>query len=194
MQVDLKDRLEQPHVGALVQADLVLPDVDDEHLARGKCKQGALALKVLVLSALPAVGALDVHDQDVLGHAGAALLALVLAHPDALGRLPPLLLGHDAELCAEEVVEQRRLARRLRAEDGYQVVVEARGNDLLEIEVRRQVLVEDLVLVDDLDAVLVRLPRGILAHGREVRVHHVGRGCGMANVARARAAVDREVP
>jgi hypothetical protein len=38
-------------------------------------------------------------------------------------------------MCAEEVVEQRRLARALRAKDGYEVVVEAGGYDLLDAEV-----------------------------------------------------------
>jgi hypothetical protein len=56
LQVDFEDGLEQAHVGTLVQSDLVFPDVDDEDLARGKRKEGALAFKVLVLSSLSAVG------------------------------------------------------------------------------------------------------------------------------------------
>jgi hypothetical protein len=109
----------------------MLPDVDDQHLARGQRKQGALALKVLVFAALATVCALNIHDQDVL--------ALVLAHPYSLCSLAALLLGHDAELGAEEVVEQRGLARGLRAEDGYEVVVEAGGDDLLDPQVGAQV-------------------------------------------------------
>ena len=35
LQVDLEDSLEQPHVGSLVQADLMLPDVEDQDLAGG---------------------------------------------------------------------------------------------------------------------------------------------------------------
>lgn len=34
-EVDLKDRLEQSHVGSLVETDLVLPNVDDEDLGDG---------------------------------------------------------------------------------------------------------------------------------------------------------------
>lgn len=45
--VDLKDRLEQPHVGTLVQSDLVLPDVDDQDFRDGDREQGGFALKVL---------------------------------------------------------------------------------------------------------------------------------------------------
>jgi hypothetical protein len=140
LQVHLEHRLQQTHVCALVEADLVLPDVDNQDLAGRKRKQRTLALKVLVLSPLAAVGALDIHDQDVLRHARAALGPFVLAHPDALGGLAALLLGHDAELRAKEVVEQRRFARRLRAEDGYEVVVEARGDDLLDVEVGGNVI------------------------------------------------------
>jgi hypothetical protein len=219
LQVDLKDRLQQAHVGALVQADLVLPDVDNQDLARGQCEQGALSLKVLVLAPLSSVGALDVHDQNVFGHARTALRPLVLAHPDALGGLTALLLGHDAELCAKQVVEQRRLARRLRAKDGDKMVVEAGGYDLLEVEVRRNVvaawrtcisivhctprgvcrissgrdILEDFVLVHHLDAMLVGLLGGILAHAGKVRVHH-HRGCGrVSHGARAALAVDGQV-
>jgi hypothetical protein len=111
LQIDLEHRLEQAHVRALVQSNLVFPDIDNQDLARRKRKQGALALKVLVLSALPAICALDIHDQDVLRHGRAPLRPLVLAHPYALGGLPALLLGHDAKLCAEEVIEQRGFAR-----------------------------------------------------------------------------------
>jgi hypothetical protein len=89
----------------------VLPDVDNQDLARRKSKQGTLALKVLVFSALSAICALDVHDQDVLCHTRAPLCTLVLAHPYSLGGLTSLLLCHDAKLCAEKVVEQRRFAR-----------------------------------------------------------------------------------
>ena len=128
LQVDLKHGLEQAHVCALVQADLVLPDVDDQNLARGQSKERALALKVLVLAALATVGALDVHDQDVVGHGGSVpgcAGPLVLGHPDSLGGLAAGRLGHDAELGLEQVVEQGRLARRLRPEHGDEVVVEA---------------------------------------------------------------------
>lgn len=139
LQVDFKNGLEQAHVGALVQSDLVFPDVDDEDLARGQGEKSTLALKVLVLASLSAVGTLDVHDENVLGHARAALLTLVLAHPDSLCGLATLLLRHDAKLGAEEVVEERRLARGLRAKDGNEVVVEASGDDFLNTEVRRQI-------------------------------------------------------
>jgi hypothetical protein len=95
------------------------------------------------------------------------------------------------------------------------VVVEARGDDLLDVEVGGDVvaaqrapisithpnaargghgdLLEDLVRVDDLDAVLVGLLGGILAHAGEVRVHH-GRGRrGVSNGAGAALPVDGQV-
>ena len=46
-EVHLKHGLEQAHVGALVQPDLVLPEVDDEHLGRGEREQRRFAFKVL---------------------------------------------------------------------------------------------------------------------------------------------------
>lgn len=141
LQVDLEDGLEQAHVGTLVQTDLVLPDVEDQDLACGERKEGALALKVLVLTALATVGTLDVHDEDVVGHLGAgAVLALVLGHPDALGGLSALRLRHDGELGAEEVVEQGGLAGGLRAKDGDEVVVEAGVGDVGELEVFIEVI------------------------------------------------------
>jgi hypothetical protein len=140
LQIDLEHCLEQAHVRALVQSNLVLPNIDNQDLARRKRKQGALALKVLVLSALSAIRALNIHDQDVLRHGRATLWALVLAHPYALGGLPALLLGHDAELCAEEVIEQRGFARRLRPKDRYKVVVEAGGYHLLDVEICGEVV------------------------------------------------------
>ena len=45
--VHLKHHLEEPHVGDLVQSDLVLPQVDQEHLGRGEREQGRFTLKVL---------------------------------------------------------------------------------------------------------------------------------------------------
>jgi hypothetical protein len=49
--------------------------------------------------------------------------------------LATLLLGHDAELGAEEVVEERGFSCGLRTKDGYEVVVEARGDDFLNAEI-----------------------------------------------------------
>ena len=135
LQVDLEHRLQQTHVRALVQSNLVLPDVDNEDFARRQRKEGTLALKVLVLAALATVCAFHVHDQDVLCHARAARLALILAHPDSLGCLAALLLGHDAELGAKEVVEEGRLAGGLRAEYGNKVVVEACWDNMFDVEV-----------------------------------------------------------
>lgn len=68
LQVDLEDGLEEAHVCALVQADLMLPNVDNQNLTGGQSEEGTLALKVLVFAALAAVGSLNVHDEDVLGH------------------------------------------------------------------------------------------------------------------------------
>jgi hypothetical protein len=149
LQVHLKDRLEQPHVGALVQTDLVLPDVDDEDLAGSEGEECALPLKVLVLASLAAVGTLDVHDEDIVGHLGpGALGALVLGHPDALGSLASLGLGHDGEGGAEEVVEQGGLAGGLGAKDGDEVVVEASVGDVGDLEV-----VVELVTAGGFDSV-----------------------------------------
>ena len=52
---------------------------------------------------------------------------------------------------------------------------------------------EQLVLVDDLDAMLVLLARGILADRGEVGVHHQGGRRGVFDVAGTSIAVDREV-
>ncbi|KAI3480178.1 hypothetical protein L1887_57778 [Cichorium endivia] len=116
-EVDLEHGLEEAHVGALVEAHLVFPEVDDEHLCRSHGEERRLALKVLILAAFAAVGALDVHDENV--HLEA------LAHPNALGGLLACGLAHDVKVGAEELVEQRRLARRLRAEHGAEVVAKA---------------------------------------------------------------------
>ena len=140
LQVDLEHGLEQPHVCTLVQADLVLPDVDNQYLARRQRKQSAFALEVLVFSALTTVCALDIHDQYVLGHAPFAALALILAHPYSLCRLAALLLRHNTELGAKEVVEQSGLSSGLRTEDRYEVVVEAGGDDLLQGQVCAHIL------------------------------------------------------
>lgn len=136
LEVDFKDGLQEPHVGTLVQTDLVLPDVDEQDLAGGEGKEGALSLKVLVLAALTTVGTLDVHDEDVVGHLLAgALTALVLGHPDALGGLATLRFGHDSELGAKEIVEEGRLAGGLGAKDGDEVVVEACIGNVRHLEV-----------------------------------------------------------
>lgn len=136
LQIHLKDGLEQAHVCALVKADLVLPNIEDQDLARGERKECTLALKVLVLAALATVGSLDVHDENVVGHFGAGALGpLVLGHPNALCGLPTLRLGHDGEVGAKEVVEEGRLAGGLGTEDGDEVVVEAGISDGGELQI-----------------------------------------------------------
>lgn len=96
----------------MVQAHGVLPDIDDEHLANGQGKQGALPLKVLpkvghlikstrtylVLGALPAVCALDVKDQEG-GVAGPG-------DPDPVGGLRPAGLVHNVKIGAKQPVQQ----------------------------------------------------------------------------------------
>ena len=152
----------------------MFPDVDDQDLTRSKGKKGTLALEVLVLAALATVCTLDIHNQDVVGHLS---LVLVLGHPDALCGLATFPLGHDAELGAEQVVQESRLAGGLGAEDGDEVVVEAGLGDVCLVEVLIEVGVVLLVLVDDLDAVLEvvgvavgRRPVAVL-DGGEVAVH-----------------------
>ncbi len=49
---------------------------------------------------------------------------------------------------------------------------------------------EELVLVNDLDAMLVLLPRGVLADRGEMRVHHQGGRGGVLDVVRSAIAVD----
>lgn len=113
----------------------MLPDIHDQHLTRRQGKQRALAFKVLVLAAFATVRAFDVHDQNVVGHclyARRGGAPLILRHPDTLCRLPALLLRHDAKARAEQVIQQRGLARGLGAEHGDEVVVEAGGNELLD--------------------------------------------------------------
>jgi len=51
--------------------------------------------------------------------------------------LTALLLGHDTELGAKEVVEEGRFSGRLRTKDGYEVVVEAGGDNFLNAEICR---------------------------------------------------------
>jgi hypothetical protein len=58
---------------------------------------------------------------------------------------------------AEEVIQQSALSSALTSKDGDEVVVEALAQDMFGIEVRGQVGVVFLVLVNDLDAVLERL-------------------------------------
>lgn len=97
LQIDLKHGLQQSHVRSLVQPHLVLPNIDDEHLTSRQRKESALALKVLIFASLAAISTLNIHHQDIWGHArpipGTFLaLLLVLRQPDTLGCLPPLQL------------------------------------------------------------------------------------------------------
>ena len=46
-EVNLKDRFEETHVGALVKTDLVFPNVDDQDFRDGNGEEGGFALKVL---------------------------------------------------------------------------------------------------------------------------------------------------
>lgn len=124
----------------------MLPDVHDEDLTCRKREKSTLPLKVLVLTTLPSVRTLDIHDEDVVGHLGASALdALVLGHPDTLCSLTTLGLGHDGELGAEEMVEQGRFSGGLRAKDGDEVVVEASFGYVFSLEVSVQIGAEDQV-------------------------------------------------
>lgn len=90
----------------------------------------------MVLAALTAIGALDIHDEDVVGHLCAgALLALVLGHPDALCSLPAFRLGHDGEFGAEEIIQEGRLSGRLGSKDRDKMVVEAGLGDTGVLEI-----------------------------------------------------------
>lgn len=145
LQVDFKNRLEEAHICALIQADLVFPDVDNEDLTSRESEESAFALKVLVFTTLTTIGAFHIHDEDVVGHLGAvASFALVLGHPDTLCRLTSFVLGHDGEFGAKEVVEKCRLAGRLRTENRDEVVVETswRNTSGLEIIVEVVTVIE----------------------------------------------------
>jgi hypothetical protein len=107
-------------------------------------------------------------------------------------------------LGTKEAVEKCRLARGLRSKYSNKVVVEACWDNILDVEVfgdvravAREVVsyahpnnslpkiyaLEDLVFVNDLDAMLVCLLAGLLANTREMRVHHHARRSGVSNIA-----------
>jgi len=116
----------------------VLPYIDNQDLACCQRKQCALSFKILILSSFPAVGAFDVHDQDVIRHvlsSSIPVIPLVLRHPDSFRRLLPICLRHHPKFGTEKVVEKRRFPRRLGPEDGYEVVIEASLSNLFEGDV-----------------------------------------------------------
>lgn len=113
----------------------MFPNVDDEDLAGGESEESALPFKILVFSSFSTICAFNIHDKNVLGHIGATLGSLVLAHPYSFCCLTAFLLRHDTELGAKEVVEKSGFARRLGAKDGNEMVVEAGRDDLFEAEI-----------------------------------------------------------
>lgn len=138
MQIDFKHRLEKTHVGTLVQANLVFPDVDNKDFTGGEGKESALSLEILVFATLSSIRALYIHDKNIVGHGNAStLLALVLGHPNTLGCLSSFGFGHDGELGAKEVVQERGFTGRLGAKDRNEVIVEAgwRNMRLLQVVV-----------------------------------------------------------
>lgn len=84
LEVDLEDSLQEAHVGPLVQANLMLPDVYNQYLAGGESEKCALPFEVLILAPFATVGSFDIHDQDVVGHG----TPFILGHPYSLGGLP----------------------------------------------------------------------------------------------------------
>lgn len=169
----------------------MLPDVDNKDFAGGQSEKRTFSFEILVFATFATIGSLDIHDENIVGHLCAAtLLALVLGHPDTFRGLATFRLGHDGEFGAKEVVQEGRFAGRLGAEDGNEVVVEARVGDICDLEVVVEVLavqvsngcgysnrrgceciLEFLVLVNNLDAMLVASAGGLFADGREVAVH-----------------------
>jgi len=140
LQIDFEHRLQKPHICALIQPNLVLPDIHNQNLTRRQRKKRTLPLKILVFTALAAIRTFHIHNQDVFRHTIIATgLPFILAHPYPLCSLPPFLLGHDPELCFEKVVKECGFPRRLGAEDGDEVVIEAGRDDFFEVEVSRQV-------------------------------------------------------
>lgn len=111
----------------------MLPYIDNQDLACRQGEEGTLSLEVLILTPLPAIGTLDVHNQDVVGQLDGSFgsgLLFVFGHPYSLCGLPAFRLGHDTELGPEQVVQQGGLARGLGAEDGDEVIVEAGLGDV----------------------------------------------------------------
>ncbi len=100
----------------------MFPDIDHQYLACSQSEERTLALKVLVFSSFTAIRAFDVYDQDVVSHLDCRL---VLGHPYSLCSLLPLRLGHYTKVGIEKGIEQGGFSSRLRAEYGYEVVVEA---------------------------------------------------------------------
>lgn len=128
LQVDFKDGLEKAHVSTIVQSNLVLPQVHDQHLRCRKREQCTLALEILfdcsrelglgyqktrsvkkykgvagstylIFTTLTTIGSFHIHDQD--------LLVLVPAHPNTLCSLLSGRLGHDIKGRSEQPVQQR---------------------------------------------------------------------------------------
>jgi hypothetical protein len=200
----------------------MLPNIYNENLARRQREQCTLALEILVFATLATISSFHVHNQYVVSHAFRGFVfrfSLVLRHPYSFCCLPPLLLGHDSKVRAEEMIEERRLAGRLRAEDGDQVVIEASRDQLfythigLELRTARsdgfptlafpttcqkrraieqQHLLEFLVLVDDLDAMFILLAACRFANRREMPIHH-NRGCRGTLLKRRPPPVDLQV-
>lgn len=97
-------------------------------------------------------------------------------------------LGHDAEFCAEKVVEEGRFTGRLRTEDGDEVVVETSLGNVFELQVvvevgatlvrivqsfsgRPRRLLELLILINHLDAMLEAALGWLVAHASHVAIH-----------------------
>lgn len=128
LEVHLKNGLKQPHVGSVVQADLVLPEgkfrpranspeVDQEHLTTCEREQRALALKVLIFSSLTAIGTFHVHHQ--------SRSVSRRTHPNTLGSLATSSVVHDIECRAEQAIEKGRFASRLGSKDRHDIVIES---------------------------------------------------------------------
>lgn len=142
LQIDLENGLQKSHVGALVQTDLVLPDVDNQYLTCRQSEQGAFTLKILILASFATISTLDVHDQDILGQLDTATRGgffLILGHPYSFSGLTTLAFAHYTELGAKEIIQQGGFAGGLGTEDGDEVVVEARLSDVC----LHEVVVED---------------------------------------------------
>lgn len=104
-EVDFEHGFEEAHVGALVESDLVFPDVDDQDFGDGHGEEGRFPFKVLVLASLSAVCAFYVHDEEVR--------VCGFRHPDALCGLTAFGFRHDVEAGAKEFVEEGTLSGRL---------------------------------------------------------------------------------
>ena len=116
-QIHVQHRLQETHIGALKQAHLILPHIHNDTLGCRERKERRFALKVLVLTTLATIRALDIHHEHIAVHA--------TTQPDTLRRLLPCTIIHHIKVGPKQPVQERRFTRRLRAKHGADIVPKA---------------------------------------------------------------------